>query len=77
MNIKTVCYVYYRVGIKGYLVNNNGGKIYAHTLIEDNIRYINIDNIGKIDNHCYANLLVLDNQLNIKEIYFHGELINE
>ena len=40
-------------------------------------QYLKENNIGKIDNHCYANFLVLDNQLNIKEIYFHGELINE
>ena len=40
-------------------------------------KYLGIQNIGKIEKGCLSNFLVLDNNLNIKDIYLEGNKINE
>ena len=40
-------------------------------------KYLNIQNIGKIEKGCLSNFLVLDNNLNIIDIYLEGNKINE
>ena len=38
-------------------------------------KYIEEKNIGKIDIGYFSNILVLDNNLDIKEIYLYGNLV--
>ena len=39
-------------------------------------RYLNIQNIGKLEKGCLSNFLVLDNNLNILDIYLKGNKVN-
>ena len=39
-------------------------------------QYLSEDNKGKIDRGFYSNLIVLDKQLNIREVYLYGNLIS-
>ena len=39
-------------------------------------KYLNIQNIGKVEKGCLSNFLVLDNDLNIIDVYLEGKKIN-
>ena len=40
-------------------------------------RYLNLSNIGVIENECKSNFLVLDKDYNLKDVYLDGNKINE